>query len=190
MTYWAPVEMLLQQQQQPLVLQSKGELHYCEIMITSTNHLVFKEHSTWIWHCLDQWEQQLSVTTTLWGTWASLQSQEKHKRLLEWVLTKSSPNQFVTQTLFFLSFGPCPCFQSTIFFRDFREAKRPRERLESNKILQRDCRGKRPESLESRAQRTLFYFYFFLCCVGHDFSFFFLFCFLKSKKILSLYINF
>jgi hypothetical protein len=34
-------------------------------MITSTNHLVIKEHSTWIWHCLDQWEQQLSVTTTL-----------------------------------------------------------------------------------------------------------------------------
>jgi hypothetical protein len=60
----------------------------------------------------------------LWGTWASLQSQEKLKPLWEWVLTKSSPSQFVAQTLFFLSFGPCPCcFQSSYLLQRLQRGK-------------------------------------------------------------------
>ncbi len=115
----------------------------------------------------------------LWGTWASLQSQEKLKPLWEWVLTKSSPSQFVAQTLFFLSFGP---FQSTIFFR---EAKRPRE---LRRIQDSSERLQRQETRELRIQSPedfiLLFLFFFV--VGHDFSFF-SFVFLNVRKYSHLH---
>jgi hypothetical protein len=142
-------------------------------MITSTNHLVFKEHSTWIWHCLDQWEQQLSVTTTvLWGTWASLQSQEKHKPLWSGSWQKEAQVSLLHRLCFSSVLGLVPVFNQ-LSSSETSERQRDQESLES-KILQRDCRGKRPESLESRAQRTLIFIFIFFFVVGHDFSFFFL----------------
>jgi hypothetical protein len=98
---------------------------------------------------------------------------------------KKPKSVFVTLTLFFFSFGPCLCFQSTRFIRDFREAKRPREL----RIQDSSERMHRQETRELRIQspEDFILFYFFSFVVGHNFIFFF-FCFLNSKKILSLYI--
>ncbi len=91
------------------------------------------------------------------------------------------------QTLFFFSFVPCPCFQSTIFFRDFTEAKRPRElRIQdSSERLQRQ--ETREVRIQSPEDFNLFLFFSLLWVMT---SVFFWFVFLTLKKKISLYIMF
>jgi hypothetical protein len=168
--------MLLQQQ--PLVLQSKG--NYIIVKSWSLALIILSLKSTAHGYGIALISGNSSCQLLLlWGTWASLQSQEKSISPFGVGPNKKKPKSVCYADFVFLLFWALSLFSINYLLQRLeRGRQRDQESLESE-ILQRECRGKRPESLESRAQRTSFFFNFFLCC-GSWLQFFFFFFLLFS----------